>query len=85
MCADDIGLEYAGAIGFRGLFACRQSLRPRHLRMLAEVARFHRAALRVYVTTPLKTPQKTTSRALDQFLQRHRFTRTSSTTSSRPW
>ena len=27
--ADDIGLEYAGALGVRGLFACRQSLRPR--------------------------------------------------------
>lgn len=42
------GLEYAGARGPRGLFAQpRQALRPRYLRMLAEVPRFHRAARRV--------------------------------------
>jgi predicted NAD/FAD-binding protein len=28
--ADDIGLEYAGALGIRGLFTCRESLRPRY-------------------------------------------------------
>ena len=27
--ADDVALEYAGALGISGLFACRQSLRPR--------------------------------------------------------
>src|ERR1700739_3889239 len=45
--ADDIGLEYAGARGVGGLFACRQSVRPLYLRMLAEVIRFHRAASRL--------------------------------------
>jgi len=45
--ADDIGLEYAGALGVRGLFACRQSLRPRYLLMLGEIVRFHRAADRL--------------------------------------
>jgi predicted NAD/FAD-binding protein len=45
--ADDIGLEYAGALGVRGLFACRQSLRPRYVSMLAEIVRFHRAATRL--------------------------------------
>lgn len=39
------GLEYAGAKGAGGLFPTRRSIaRPRYLRMLAEVPRFHRAA-----------------------------------------
>ena len=45
--ADDIGLEYAGALGIGGLFACRQAVRPRYLLMLAEIVRFHRAATRL--------------------------------------
>ncbi|MBV8861927.1 MAG: FAD-dependent oxidoreductase [Mycobacterium sp.] len=45
--ADDIGLEYAGALGISGLFACWQSTRPRYLKMLTEVIRFHRAATRL--------------------------------------
>lgn len=39
------GLEYAGALGLRGVFAQPRSLvRPAFLRMLAEVRRFHRHA-----------------------------------------
>ena len=39
------GLEYAGALGARGLFPTAGSLtRPAYLRMLAEVPRFHRRA-----------------------------------------
>ncbi|HEY5033339.1 MAG TPA: FAD-dependent oxidoreductase [Actinomycetes bacterium] len=39
------GLEYAGARGLGGLFAQPSSVvRPRYLRMLTEVPRFHRAA-----------------------------------------
>jgi len=39
------GLEYAGARKLRGLFADRRNLsRPRYLRMLGEVTRFHREA-----------------------------------------
>ncbi|MGW6693890.1 NAD(P)/FAD-dependent oxidoreductase [Rhodococcus sp. NPDC054953] len=39
------GLEYAGAKGLAGLFADPRSLaRPRYLRMLAEITRFHRLA-----------------------------------------
>ncbi|MDN5851726.1 MAG: FAD-dependent oxidoreductase [Actinomycetia bacterium] len=39
------GLEYAGGRGLSGVFGePRQTLRPRFLRMLAEVRRFHRAA-----------------------------------------
>lgn len=42
---DRIGLQYAGARGLGGLFPSMSNLaRPRYLRMLAEVTRFHRAA-----------------------------------------
>jgi predicted NAD/FAD-binding protein len=42
------GLQYAGARGLPGLFARPgNALRPRYLRMLAEVLRFHRHARRV--------------------------------------
>ncbi|MFF7330366.1 NAD(P)/FAD-dependent oxidoreductase [Streptomyces sp. NPDC090306] len=42
------GLEYAGARGPSGVFARpAEVLRPRYLRMLAEVPRFHRAARRL--------------------------------------
>ncbi|MDD7964137.1 NAD(P)/FAD-dependent oxidoreductase [Actinomycetospora lemnae] len=49
------GLEYAGARGPRGLFAQPRNLaRPRYLRMLGEVLRFHRAARAVVDgTSPL--------------------------------
>jgi uncharacterized protein len=45
------GLEYAGARGLPGLFARPGNVvRPRYLRMLAEVTRFHRHARRVLAT-----------------------------------
>lgn len=66
--ADDIGLEYAGALGIRGLFACRQSLRPRYLLMLAEIVRFHRAASRM-----LRDGSDSDQQTLQTFLSRHRF------------
>ncbi|MFG2292482.1 NAD(P)/FAD-dependent oxidoreductase [Streptomyces sp. NPDC048603] len=44
---DGCGLEYAGARGPRGLLGGGNLLRGRHLRMLAEVPRFHRAARRL--------------------------------------
>ena len=46
---DDVsGLEYAGARGLGGLFPSPKNLaRPRYLRMLAEVKRFHRVATRL--------------------------------------
>ena len=67
--ADDIGLEYAGALGIRGLFVCRQSLRPRHLWMLGEIVRFHRAAMRLLRDDTAEGDQET----LEAFLKRHRF------------
>ncbi|WP_205876258.1 NAD(P)/FAD-dependent oxidoreductase [Mycobacterium camsae] len=63
--ADD--LEYAGALGVKGLFACRQSLRPRYLLMLAEILRFHRAATR------LLREEDDDLETLDVFLRRHAF------------
>jgi predicted NAD/FAD-binding protein len=66
--ADDIGLEYAGALGVRGLFACRQSVRPRYLRMLAEIVRFHRAASRL-----LNDAAADNLETLEAFLNRQQF------------
>lgn len=68
--ADDIGLEYAGALGASGLFACKQSLRPRYLRMLAEITRFHRAAARLLRE---ESSEPEDAETLDSFLRRHRF------------
>lgn len=61
-------LEYAGALGARGLFACRQAARPRYLWMLGEVLRFHRAASRL-----LQEESEQNLETLDSFLRRHRF------------
>lgn len=45
---DGTGLEYAGARGIGGLFPSWSSLaRPRYLLMLAEIKRFHAAAVRL--------------------------------------
>jgi predicted NAD/FAD-binding protein/DUF1365 family protein len=42
------GLEWAGALGWRGLFPTwRNVLRPAYLRMLTEIPRFHRRARRL--------------------------------------
>lgn len=68
--ADGIGLEYAGALGVRGLFACRQALRPRYLVMLGEIVRFHRAAERLLRTQPGVHDELET---LEMFLGRHGF------------
>ena len=68
--ADGIGLEYAGALGVRGLFACRQSLSPRYLRMLGEIVRFHRTADRLLRTEAAVDDDLQT---LEDFLRRHRF------------
>ncbi len=43
---DATGLEYAGALGCRGLFPTRGNLRPAYLRMLTEIPRFHRRGRR---------------------------------------
>jgi uncharacterized protein len=66
--ADDTGLEYAGALGIRGLFASWHSVRPRYLLMLAEITRFHRVATRLLSNGPDDDPE-----TLDAFLNRHGF------------
>jgi predicted NAD/FAD-binding protein/DUF1365 family protein len=58
------GVEYAGALGARGLFAQRSSLRSReHWRMLLEIPRFHRQARAV-----LRTPETAGDQTLRDFL-----------------
>lgn len=48
------GVEYAGALGPRGLFPTAAAVRsPRHWRMLAEVPRFHRRARALLATDPI--------------------------------
>jgi uncharacterized protein len=66
--AEDTGLEYAGALGLRGLFASWHSARPRYLLMLAEIVRFHRAARRL-----LSDGDADCVETLQAFLHRHRF------------
>ena len=64
---DASGLEYAGARGIGGLFPSLSSLaRPRYLLMLAEVKRFHRAAMRLLAGD-------TDDETVGQFLNRHDF------------
>lgn len=68
--AEETGLEYAGALGFHGLFNSRHSLRPRYLWMLAEILRFHRAAARLLRDNDDDGDDLET---LQEFLRRHRF------------
>jgi predicted NAD/FAD-binding protein len=67
--ADEVGLEYAGARGIGGLFPSYGLLaRPRYLRMLAEVKRFHRAATALLASEPTGDLE-----TLASFLDRHDF------------
>ncbi len=64
---DESGLEWAGALGWRGLFPVAGNLtRPRYLRMLAEIPRFHRLAKREVSTTGREV-------TLREFLDQARF------------
>ncbi len=66
---EETGLEYAGALGVRGLFPSVRTLsRPGYLRMLSEVPRFHRQA-RVLLEHP-----ETDDRTLRDFLADGGFT-----------
>ncbi|MCU1647370.1 MAG: putative amine oxidase [Nocardia sp.] len=65
--ADALGLEYAGAKGLGGLFSTARMLRkPRYLRMLTEIRRFHRAARELL-------RQDDSALTLAEFLREHRF------------
>jgi predicted NAD/FAD-binding protein/DUF1365 family protein len=64
---DGTGLQWAGAVGRRGLFPTAANLRnPRYLRMLTELPRFHRRARRLLAETG---PDRT----LRDFLAEGRF------------
>ncbi|MFI8965938.1 NAD(P)/FAD-dependent oxidoreductase [Streptomyces sp. NPDC053493] len=63
---DGCGLEYAGARGIRGLLGGGNALRGRHLRTLADVPRFHRAARRLLSAGD-------TDATFGDFLRAHRF------------
>lgn len=63
---DGCGLEYAGARGIRGLLGNDNVLRGRHLRTLADVPRFHRAARRLLASGD-------TSATFADFLRARRF------------
>ena len=68
------GLEYAGALGPRGLFPSRRNLaRPAYLRMLVEIPRFHRRA-RALLETAEDAPGSHPDETLRDFLARGRFT-----------
>lgn len=74
--SDVTGLEYAGAKGLSGLFPTPRSLgRPRYLRMLAEIARFHRAARALLAADEASAgaDASPTAMPLAEFLQRNRF------------
>ena len=62
------GLEYAGALGIRGLFTSWHSARPSYLLMLAEILRFHRAARGL-----LSNGDDDNLETLSAFMHRHRF------------
>ena len=65
---DETGLEWAGALGRRGLFPTSAHLRrPAYLRMLTEIPRFHRRAKR------LLAEPAADERTLREFLREGRF------------
>ncbi len=69
--ASQPGLEYAGALGVRGLFPSVRNLTDGpYLRMLMEVRRFHRAALALLATAPDLADDEETLR---EFVARHRL------------
>ncbi|MEU4063544.1 FAD-dependent oxidoreductase [Streptomyces wedmorensis] len=63
---DGCGLEYAGARGVRGLLGGGNVRRRRHLSMLADVPRFHRAARGLLAADDMTL-------TLGGFLRSHRF------------
>jgi predicted NAD/FAD-binding protein/DUF1365 family protein len=67
---DETGLEWAGALGRRGLFPAAANLRsPAYLRMLTEIPRFHRRARRLVSTVGSGDADQT----LREFLAAGRF------------
>ena len=64
---DASGVQWAGALGMRGLFPSpRMLVTPAHLRMLLEIPRFHRRAKRLLGSTGRRSSPS--SQTLDEFL-----------------
>ena len=71
---DGTGLEWAGALGRRGVFPTRGHLTdPRYLRMLAEIPRFHRRA-RALLAAGASSSTGPVEITLREFLRDGRFT-----------
>lgn len=68
---DDLGLEYAGGTGGRGLVPSVRAADPRHLATLAEVPRFHRAARKLLTQSAQSGHDDLTT--FGDFLTAHRF------------
>ena len=65
---DDTGLQWAGALGARGVFPTAANLRnPRYLRMLTEIPRFHRRARRLLADPRARTSRCATSSTQGRF------------------
>jgi uncharacterized protein len=74
VACEGCGLEYAGARGIQGLFAQPRSLsRPRYLRMLIEVPRFHRAARHILAAS--EQHARDGDQTLHDFLAEGRYSR----------
>ncbi len=72
--SDESGLEWAGALGFAGLFPTwRNALRPSYLRMLVEIPRFHRMARQVLATEVAAAGAPDPDETLRSFLERGGF------------
>ncbi|RNM15717.1 FAD-dependent oxidoreductase [Nocardioides pocheonensis] len=68
------GLEWAGALGRRGLFPTwRNAVRPAYLRMLVEIPRFHRRARRLLEQTDGSAEAGADGQTLGAFLEEGRF------------
>jgi predicted NAD/FAD-binding protein/DUF1365 family protein len=72
---DDTGLQWAGALGARGVFPSTANLRnPRYLRMLTEIPRFHRRARRLLAADVPTGSTGADDLTLRDFLAQGRFT-----------
>lgn len=70
---DELGVEYCGGSGIAGMLPNRAALRPRHVKMLADVPRFHRAARRQLAEADAASGVSKRGETLGEFLDRHRF------------
>lgn len=70
---DELGVEYCGGTGVAGMFPNRAALRPRHVKMLADVPRFYRAARGQLARADAPSGVMDNPETLGEFLDRHRF------------